>query len=73
MAECPHDWQRKPGAFKERCSLCGTARPYDENRCDHDYQPRGSGGKEGCTKCGAARATLKVHDMTGKQSAPEVN
>jgi ferredoxin-like protein FixX len=73
MAECNHDWQRKPDAPKERCVLCGAARLFDENRCNHDYQPRDNGGKESCTKCGAARVVLQVHDMTGEQSAPEVN
>lgn len=73
MAECPHDWQRKPGAPKERCSLCGAARPYDENRCDHEWVRRVAGGKEACAKCGAARVALDVHDAVGDQQSPEVN
>lgn len=72
MAECPHDWQRKPDALKERCSLCGAARPYDENRCNHEWKLRADGEKEGCAKCGAARVVLMVDNMTQKHDAPEV-
>lgn len=72
MADCTHNWQRKEGALKERCTLCGAARVFDENRCNHEWKLRDRGNKESCLKCGAARVALEVDHIKQTQNAPEV-
>lgn len=59
---CKHEWIHKPGALKERCRLCGAARPYNPDRCDHKWKHPGDKKKERCVKCGAGRHKKIVID-----------